>query len=242
VTDHDDNWDDGVLTDDELALLTDVDALLADPAMWGSPSAEVEDQVVAVITAERAGATAPLVAGSSAAPAAVTDLSARRARRRRGWSLAGAALAGAAAAALITGIVTSRDDAGTADRAPGAASTGAPPQQLTLTGTDLAPGVAGSATLTAHPSGVEIQLDVPGLPSRDGGDFYQVWVKTCDGSLLVPAGSFHDLDDAIGWVGVSMTDFPVVTVTQESATGGKDPLQGSSGLIVASGTVGTCPS
>ena len=57
----------------------------------------------------------------------------------------------------------------------------------------------------------------------------------------MPAGSFHDLDDATGWVGVSMTDFPVITVTMESAVGGKDPGQESSGQIVASGTVeGAC--
>ena len=163
------------------------------------------------------------------------------------WSLVGAAVAGAAAAALITGAVVSRDNSPTtadvaASSVPGAAAGGSAPQDLTLTGTDLAPGVGGTAQLTAHPSGVEINLDVPGLPPRTGGDFYQVWVKNCDGSLLVPAGSYHDLTDAIGWVGVAMADFPVVTVTQESAAPGKDAAQGSSGLIVASGTLGSCPS
>lgn len=223
--------DDELLTDDELALLADVDALLADESMWGGPSADVEDRLLAAIAEERAPTQAPAVP--------VDELAARRARRSRVWSLIGAAAVGAAAAGLIVGIVAKRDDGpSSADSvtSPGGA------QVLTLTGTDLAPGVGGTATLTSHPSGVEIQLAVPGLPERTGGEFYQVWVKTCDGSLLVPAGSFHDLTDAVGWVGVSMDDYPVVTVTKEVATGGKDPSQGSSGEIVASGTVGDCPS
>jgi hypothetical protein len=88
---------------------------------------------------------------------------------------------------------------------------------------------------------VRIDLAVKGLPDRVGGDFYQVWLKNCAGTLLVPAGSYHNLDDAVAWAGVSLTDFPVITVTEESAVGGKDPAQGSSGRIVASGTIGVCP-
>jgi len=228
---------DELLTDDELAALADIDELLADPALWESPSAGVEDDVVALIGEARRSelAEAPPVAAAGASVVRLDD--SRRTRRRRAWSLAGAALVGAAAAALVTGVIVSKsndNDTTTADAAP--------QQQVQLAGTDLAPpGVGGSAGLISHPSGVEIRLAVPGLPSRTGGDFYQVWVKSCDGSLLVPAGSFHDLDDATGWVGVSMTDFPVITVTTESAVGGKDPGQESSGQIVASGTVeGAC--
>ena len=254
---------DEVFTDDELAALADIDALLADPAMWGSPSTGVEDGVVGAIAQARrtelaepppslvTAATAPTASTAGGATAPVVDIStARRSRRRTAWSLVGAAVAGAAAAALITGAVVSRNDnPTTAEPAPATASAGGSPadgaqnaERVSLTGTPLAPGVSGSAQLTAHPSGVEIAVDLPGLPARTGGDFYQLWVKNCDGSLLVPAGSFHDLTDAIGWVGVSMTDFPVLTITQESAAPGKDAAQGSSGLIVASGTLGSCPS
>lgn len=247
---HDEPMADETLTDDELALLADVDALLADPAMWGGPSAEVEDGVVRAIGEARRTAVAdpppPSVVAQAAAstpaaaPAPVTDLAARRARRSRVWSLIGAAAVGAAAAGLIVGLVANRDDSAStnADSAPAGATT----QQLTLSGTDLAPGISGTAAVTPHPSGVEIRLDVPGLPNRSGGEFYQAWVKTCDGSLLVPAGTFHDLTDAIGWVGVSMDQFPIVTVTQETAVAGQDPGQGTSGKIVVSGTLGTCPS
>ena len=238
--------DDEVLTDDELATLADVDALLTDPALWESPSAELEDRVVAAI-GEARGVSAPLPPPVVTAAAPVVDLdAARRARRRRAWSLAGAALAGAAAAALVTGVIVSNNDNSsgtTADRAtPTAPAAAAGAQELNLRGTDLAAGVDGTATLIAHPSGVEIRLAVPGMPTRTGGEFYQVWVKTCDGSLLVPAGSFHDLTDATGWVGVSMSDYPVVTVTEETAVGGKDPGQESSGRVVVSGTLGACPS
>ena len=42
--------------------------------------------------------------------------------------------------------------------------------------------------------------------------------------------------------GVSTGDYPIITVTEETAAGGKDPAQGSSGRIVASGTLGAgCP-
>ncbi|MFT3854319.1 MAG: anti-sigma factor [Ilumatobacteraceae bacterium] len=249
---HDEPTADEALTGDELALLAGLDALLADPAMWGRPSDEVEDDVLRAIGEARRTAVAepppPSVAveatagapAAAPAPAPVTDLAGRRSRRSRAWSLVGAAAVGAAAAGLIVGLVAKRDDSASsnADHAPAGATT----QQLTLTGTDLAPGISGTATVTPHPSGVEIRLDVPGLPNRSGGEFYQAWVKTCDGSLLVPAGSFHDLTDAIGWVGVSMDEYPIVTVTQEVAVAGQDPAQGSSGKIVVGGTLGTCPS
>ena len=247
MSDHDDPMADETLTDEELALLADVDALLADPAMWGGPPDGLEDRVAGEIAAARRtmAAEAPPSAAAAPASAPVTDLAEHRAKRSRVWSLLGAATAGAVAAGLVVGLIVRRDDDSTsnADRAPAEVGAGSEaPQQLTLTGSELAPGVSGSATLTAHPSGVEIALAVPGLPERSGGEFYQVWVKTCDGSLLVPAGSFHDLTDAVGWVGVSMDDFPVVTVTQEAAAAGKDVAQGTSGLIVVSGTLGSCPS
>ena len=121
MSDHDDRpFEDEELTDEELALLGDVDALLADPAMWGSPAADVEDHVVAAIADARRAMTieAPLTPLPAAAPAPVAavrsatvgDLAAQRVKRRSRWSMVGAAAVGAAAAALVVGVVMRRED------------------------------------------------------------------------------------------------------------------------------------
>ena len=198
---------------DENDLLDpDIVALLRDPSLWQEPSAELEDRIVADIAEERR-VVVPI------------------GRARRAWPgrLVAAAI-GAAAAAAIVLIAVPRDDDQQADAS------------IDIVGTDLAPGIDGSADITTLQSGVRIQFSVKGLPRRDGDDFYQGWLKNCAGTLLVPIGTYHELDDAIGWAGVSMDDYPVITVTQETAVGGKDAGQGSSGLIVASGTLGSCPS
>lgn len=205
------------LSPDDTALLAEFEALLADPTMWAEPAPELEDQVVAAITAEAAGS------------ATVTQLADRRVSRAGRWlTLAGAAAVGAAAAAIITVAVT-RDSSTPADAI------------VAMAGTDLAPGLSGEAQLTAVSSGVKIELKVPGLPRRDGGEFYQVWLKSCDGTQLVPAGSFHELDDAVAWAGVSPDDFPLITVTKEVVAPPKDAAQGSSGEVVVAGAVGECP-
>ena len=125
-------------------------------------------------------------------------------RARRAWPgrLAAAAL-GAAAAAAVVLIAVPRDDDQQADA------------RIDIVGTDLAPGVSGSAGITELSSGVRIDFSVKGLPRRDGGDFYQGWLKNCAGTELVPIGTYHELDDATGWAGVSIDDFPVLTVTRE---------------------------
>jgi len=208
------------LTPDDTALLDEFAALLADPSMWAEPDPSVEDSVVAAIVAERTerGAT-------SSKYFAVH----RPSRARRWLTLAGATAVGAAAAAAITLVVT-RDAPAKVD------------ETVAMAGTDLAPGITGEARLTAVSSGVKIELRVPGLPRRDGGEFYQVWLKNCDGTQLVPAGSFHELDDAVAWAGVSPADFPLLTVTKEAVAAPKDPAQGSSGEVVAKGAIGACPS
>ena len=68
-----------------------------------------------------------------------------------------------------------------------------------------------------------------------------MWLKSCDGTRLVPAGSFHELDDAVAWAGVSVDEFPLITVTKEVVAGPKDPTQGSSGEVVVAGSVAPCP-
>jgi hypothetical protein len=229
--------DDDELTPEEAATIEAFSALLVDEAVWGEPSPGLEDLIAAQIATEAAGRGAPAAPAEpdpdpADQPSNVVPLRSGRpgrTARRNWWTLAGAAVAGAAAAALITTAVVQRNDTTTAG------------ERVEMHGTTLAPGAEGSARLTSHPSGVRIDLAVKGLPDREGGDFYQVWLKNCAGTLLVPAGSYHNLDDAVGWVGVAIADFPVITVTTESAVGGKDPAQGSSGQIVASGMVGSCP-
>jgi hypothetical protein len=82
---------------------------------------------------------------------------------------------------------------------------------------------------------------VKGLPRREGGDFYEGWLKNCAGTELVPIGTYHELDDATGWAGVSINDFPLLTVTREHVAAPKDAAQGSSGEVVVSGALAACP-
>jgi len=209
------------LTPEEAELLAEFQHLLADPALWAEPDEALEARVMAAIGAE-AAAAAPTASRSNVYRAAPS-------RRRRWLASAGAAVVGAAAAVAVMLVVT-RDEATPVDAT------------AVMTGTDLAPGLNGTAEVTAGSSGVRIAIEVPGLPRRDGGEFYQVWLKSCDGTQLVPAGSFHDLERAVAWAGVSTDDFPLITVTREEVAPPKDAAQGSSGEVVVAGAVGECPS
>ena len=53
--------------------------------------------------------------------------------------------------------------------------------------------------------------------------------------------TYHDLDKATGWAGVSIDDYPVLTVTREHVAPPKDAAQGSSGEVVVSGKLKECP-
>jgi Anti-sigma-K factor rskA len=198
-------------SDDNDLLDPDIVALLRDPSLWQEPGAGLEDRIASDIAEERR-VVVPI------------------GRARRAWPgrLAAAAI-GAAAAAAIVLIAVPRDDAQNADAS------------IDIVGTDLAPGINGSADITSLQSGVRIEFSVKGLPRRDGNDFYQGWLKNCAGTLLVPIGSYHDLDDATGWAGVSVDDYPVLTVTREQVAPPKDAAQGSSGEVVVSGALAPCP-
>ena len=198
--------------DEENDLLEpDILALLRDTSLWQEPSAELEDRVVAGIADERR-VVVPI------------------GRARRAWPgrLAAAAI-GAAAAAAVVLIAVPRNESQQADA------------NVAIAGTQLAPGISGTAGITSETSGVRIQFSVKGLPRRDGGDFYEGWLKNCAGTELVPIGTYHDLDDATGWAGVSINDFPLLTVTREHVAAPKDAAQGSSGEVVVSGALGSCP-
>lgn len=197
--------------DDNDVLDPEIAALLADPSLWLEPGQPLEDRVVAGITEERR-VVVPI------------------GRARRAWPgrLAAAAL-GAAAAAAVVLIAVPRDEDSQADA------------RIDIVGTDLAPGVRGNAGITELTSGVRIDFSVKGLPRRDGDEFYQGWLKNCAGTALIPIGTYHELDDATGWAGVSIDDYPVLTVTREQVAPPKDAAQGTSGEIVVSGALTPCP-
>jgi hypothetical protein len=164
--------------------------------MWEEPDQHLEDTVVAAV----AGA-APL-AGHAAG-----GESARRARRRRPVVVWAAGAAAAAVIAIGIGIgVTS------------GSGTHATTFSAALSGTPLAPGASGEATLTQTTAGWQITLHVSGLPRLDNGRFYQAWLKNRAG-ILVPVGTFNQSGDITLWSGVAPTQFPVITVTRQQANG-----------------------
>ena len=207
----------------------DLALLLADPSLWLEPGPAVEADVLDAIRAERRASTA--AAAGPATSAVVVPIDARR----RAWTThLVAGLVGAAAAALIAVVVVRTSD-------DGAQSSSAPDSSFQLLGTDLAPGFEGTGEVQVQPSGTLIRMAVVGLPRREDDNFYEAWLKSCDGTRLVPIGTFHEMDRATGWAGVPVQDFPVLTVTQEQVAGPQDIQQGSSGLVVITGEISPCP-
>jgi hypothetical protein len=103
---------------------------------------------------------------------------------------------------------------------------------MVLSGTDLADGAHGSATLTKTASGWRIQLSATGLPRLANGRYYEAWLKNPAG-VLVPVGTFNQAVNVTLWAGVPPTSFPTLTVTQQLANG--NPA--SSGKRVLVGTI-----
>ena len=103
--------------------------------------------------------------------------------------------------------------------------------QFALTATELAPGAEGTAEVTPEKSGLRIELNATGLPRRDNGEFYQAWLRNDEGQTI-PIGTFHDGNDVVLWAGVSLKDYPELTITQEEA----DNNQASSGDKVLGGS------
>ena len=148
---------------------------------------------------------------------ALAGVAARIPRRPR-YALAGAAAA--AAAALIVAL---------------AANNPAPRAQqfaMVVSGTAVAPGAHGSATLTKTSSGWRIELSATGLPRLSDGRYYEAWLKSSAGTL-VPVGTFNEARNVTLWSGVPPTSFPTLTVTQQKADG--NPA--SSGRGVLTGTI-----
>ncbi|MEO7397987.1 MAG: anti-sigma factor, partial [Ilumatobacteraceae bacterium] len=150
-------------------------AMLSDPATWSEPPLDLGDRVVRQISDVQATTPAVATAGSA------RDASADRRPALTRWI--GPALLGAAAASAIAFAMT-RDD--------GDSSRDASAETIEITGTELMPDISGSAEIESRQSGLWIQLELPGLPRRDGGNFYEAWLRSEDGHGLVPIGTFHD--------------------------------------------------
>ena len=191
---------------DEQAALDEVRALLADPAMWDDPATDLEDRVVAAISAQ---------SGTSGNVISIT----RARRRRRGYVVGGAVAAAAAAVIAVVSLAVWRQ--GSNDGV-----------MIALQSTPLAPGATGTARVFAEQSGLRIELNATGLTRRDGGLYYQAWLRDAAGNL-VPVGTFHTGDHVTLWAGVSLSDYPTLTITEEQA----DNDQASSGQRVLVGTV-----
>jgi hypothetical protein len=201
------------LTPAERAELDEVRTLLAADDVWSEPPAELEDRIVAAIADE---------AGARPAPATTERSS------QHWWSGLKLrrpvyAFAAAAAVAVVAVVVAI------------AANNNSPSQlrfAMVVTGTSLAPGAHGSATLTKTASGWRIELSAPGLPTLSNGRYYQAWLKDSAGTL-VPVGTFNDANKVTLWSGVPVTQFRTLTVTRQQANGNPK----SSGQRVLTGTI-----
>jgi len=198
----------GSLDPADAAELDELRALLADPAMWEVPGQHLEDTVVAAVTGAASRETGDERSDpvASARGAAGGELARRARRRSRRSVVAWAAGAVAAAAIAIAMGVTS----GT--------GTHATTFSAALSGTSLAPGATGQATLTQTTAGWRVTLHVSGLPRLDNGRFYQAWLKNA-ADILVPIGTFNQSGDVTLWSGVPPTQYPTITVTRQQANG-----------------------
>jgi anti-sigma-K factor RskA len=196
----------GGLDADEQAELDDLQTLLADPSLWVEPPSGLEDAVVAAIGAEAVGTVVPFD---------------RASRRRRPPYLFAGVAAAAAAVIIAVGVVATTGNGGDDG------------VSIALGPTELVPGAHGSARVVPEDSGLRISLDATGLPRRDNGLFYQAWLRN-EAGVLIPVGTFHDAEDVTLWAGVSLDDYPTLTITEEVADGD----QASSGRRVLVGTVG----
>jgi hypothetical protein len=205
---------DARIEESERAELDRVRSALNDAAVWAEPAPDLEDRIVAAITAaaREEAPVAPAAPAVPAAPAApVVPL------RPRWVRYAVSAVAAAAVVAVALAISLNR---------------GGQPVQFaaSLNGTRLAPSASGQVTLTKTTSGWRITLHAKGLPRRDGGEYYEAWLKNAQGQL-VPIGTFNQGDDVTLWSGVSPANYPTLTVTRQVANG----QQASSGQVVLAG-------
>lgn len=214
------------LSAEERAELDELRTLLETPAAWEEPDPGLEDRVVAAVAHEAQRVKAAEAAGaiSDGAGAAQTERKARspiwtRLRVRRPALALGGLATAAAAIAVALVIALSGNSAKPLRFA------------MVVSGTALAPGAHGNATLTKTESGWQIKLSATGLPHLANGRYYQAWLKNSAG-ILVPVGTFNDAQKVTLWSGAPVTQFRMFSVTRQVANG--NPA--SSGQRVLVGT------
>jgi hypothetical protein len=205
----------------EVAAIENIRNALSDQATWVEPDASLEQRIVGAIAAET-GAPHPHSVESSippSQPTVVTQIAHHRSRRMR-YTLVGIAAAIVLGVGLAVGLTVGLSGSGSQPLA----------YSASLTGTELASGATGSATLTKTRSGWRIHVTATGLPRRDNGQYYEAWLKNAAG-VLVPIGTFNEGADVTLWAGVPPSSFPTLTITQQTVEGGP----ASSGRVVLVG-------
>jgi Anti-sigma-K factor rskA, C-terminal len=200
----------------ERAELDELRALLSSADTWAEPGPDLEDQIVAAIQHE-AAAGDPAQTTSPEPAASRAWRFPRLTLRRPIYAFGGLAAAAAAVVAIVIATNTTSP---------------APLRfAMVVSGTPLAPGAHGSATLTKTVSGWKIELNATGLPHLENGRYYQAWLKNAAG-ILVPVGTFNDARHVTLWSGAPVTKFRSFTVTIQLQNGNPK----SSGLRVLTGT------
>ena len=201
----------GSLSAQERSELDELRGLLSAPATWEEPDPGLEDRVIAAISDEAQ-------ARPSSARVRRRVFLRRPIFRRPAYAIGGFAAVVAAVVAIAIALSNSA-------RAPTQFA-------MVVSGTRLAPGANGLATLTKTSSGWRIELSATGLPHLANGRYYEAWLKNAAG-VLVPVGTFNDAKRVTLWAGVPPTQYPALSVTRQQAS--DNPA--SSGERVLTGTV-----
>jgi hypothetical protein len=208
------------LSREERAELDELRMLLETPAAWEEPDPALEDQVLAAVaeevqrvnaaeaarsTTQGVGATAGAAAAPASPPKTRSSIWSRWRMRRPALAFGGLATAAAAIAVVLVLALGGNS---------------AKPLQfaMVVSGTPLAPGAHGNATLTKTESGWRIELSATGLPHLANGRYYQAWLKNPAG-ILVPVGTFNDAKQVTLWSGAPVTQFRLFSVTEQLANG-----------------------
>lgn len=193
------------LDPEERADLDELRSFLADEALWVEPDPGLEERIVASISA--ASPQAEWIPGGprSSAPIPLAEAAARR--RRLGYRVLAAAAALVLVAAVGVGVIAR------------VGSNHPVTFEASMTGTELAAGASGRATLTRTNSGWRILLHATGLPRLDNGQYYEAWLKDARGRL-VPVGTFNEPTKVTLWAGVPPSQFPTLTVTRQRTANG----------------------
>ena len=111
-------------------------------------------------------------------------------------------------------------------------------EEFAMAGTDLAGSASADGTFDETDSGLEITLDIRGLPAAPDGFFYEAWMRTenDDAPDLTAIGTFHMRggDSTVTlWSAVDTDTHPIITVTLQELGAGPE----SSGEVVLRGSL-----